>query len=104
MRTAAHNRQRLLIELLPPLPDNAVCAAVADHEKQVQQGVYENVIQTGAKYAQNELAVRSSPAMRRQWQRLKSAFNVSVDNTRQLHTFARNSPRTGCERLARLKK
>ncbi len=35
---------------------------------------------------------------------LKSASNVSVDNTRQLHTFARNSPRTGCERLARLKK
>ena len=70
------HRHRLLIELLPAPPDDTVCAAVADHELHVQKGTYENLVKTQAKYSQNELAIRSHPDLRRQWARLKAAFNV----------------------------
>jgi hypothetical protein len=69
-------RHRLLIELLPEPPDETVCAAVAGHEHHVQQGAYENLVKTQAKYAQNELALKTDPLLRRQWARLKAAFNV----------------------------
>jgi len=71
-------RHRLLIELLPEPPDDAVCAAVADHELHVQKGTYENLIKTQAKYSQNELAIRTDPQLRRQWARLKAAFDVKI--------------------------
>ena len=71
-----NSRHRLLIELLPEPPDETVCAAVAEHEFQVQQGAYENLVQTQAKYAQNELAIRHEPHLRQQWERLKAAFPV----------------------------
>ncbi|HRJ11326.1 MAG TPA: hypothetical protein PLP58_22285, partial [Prosthecobacter sp.] len=48
-------RLRLIIELLPPVPHEEVCAAVADHERQVQRGNYEDVVNTQAKFAQAEL-------------------------------------------------
>ncbi len=69
-------RHRLLIELLPGPPDDAVCAAVADHELHVQKGTYENLVKTQAKYSQNEFAIRNDPQLRRQWARLKAAFEV----------------------------
>jgi hypothetical protein len=71
-------RHRLLIELLPEPPDDAICAAVADHELHVQKGTYENLVKTQAKYAQNELAIRNDPQLRSQWARIKSAFNVQA--------------------------
>jgi len=67
---------RLLIDLLPERPDEAVCAAVSDHELHVQTGTYENLVTTQAKYTQNELAIKSDPELRRQWQVIKAAFNV----------------------------
>ena len=69
-------RHRLLIDLLPDPPDETVCAAVADHELQVQKGAYENLVKTQAKYSQNELAIRTDPQLLRQWARIKTAFNV----------------------------
>lgn len=69
-------RRRLLIDLLPEPPDEAVCAAVAEHEHHIQKGSYEHLVTTQAKYAQNELAIKSEPELRRQWARIKSAFNV----------------------------
>ena len=71
-------RQRLLLDLLPEPPDETVCTAVADHELHVQKGVYENLVKTQAKYAQNELAIRTDPELCRQWARLKAAFDVQA--------------------------
>jgi hypothetical protein len=71
-------RHRLLIDLLPEPPDDAVCAAVADHELHVQKGTYENLVKTQAKYSQNEIAIRNDPQLRRQWARLKAAFDVKI--------------------------
>lgn len=70
------SRHRLLIELLPEPPNDTICAAVADHEHQVHKGTYENLIHTQAKYEQNELAIRHDPELRRQWSRIKTAFDV----------------------------
>ena len=71
-------RHRLLIDLLPEPPDETICAAVAGHELHVQKGAYENLVKTQAKYAQNELAIRTDPELRRQWARVKAAFNVQA--------------------------
>ena len=71
-------RHRLLIDLLPEPPDDTICAAVADHELHVQKGTYENLVKTQAKYSQNELAIRNDPELRRQWARIKAAFNVQA--------------------------
>ena len=71
-----NSRHRLLIDLLPDPPDETICAAVADHELHVQKGAYENLVKTQAKYAQNELAISIDPQLRRQWARIKAAFNV----------------------------
>jgi len=51
---------------------------VADHELHVQKGAYENLVKTQAKYAQNELAINTDPQLRRQWARIKAAFNVQA--------------------------
>jgi len=71
-----HSRHRLLIDLLPEPPDETICAAVADHERHVQKGTYENLVKTQAKYAQNELTIRTDPQLRRQWAQIKAAFHV----------------------------
>jgi len=55
-----------------------ICAAVAEHELHVQKGMYENLVKTQAKYSQNELAIRTDPRLRRQWARIKAAFNVQA--------------------------
>jgi hypothetical protein len=73
-----NSRHRLLIDLLPEPPDETICAAVADHELHVQKGTYENLVKTQAKYSQNELAINTDPALRRQWARIKAAFNVQA--------------------------
>jgi hypothetical protein len=71
-----NSRHRLLIYLLPEPPDETICAAVADHELHVQKGTYENLVKTQAKYSQTELAINTDPQLRRQWARIKAAFNV----------------------------
>ena len=71
-------RHCLLIELLPQPPDETVCAAAAEHEHHIQKGNYENLLTAKAKYAQNELAIKFDPRLRRQWARIKSAFNVQI--------------------------
>jgi len=69
-------RQRLIIDLLPKPPDETICAAVAGHELHIQKGDYENLLKTQAKYAQNELAIKSGPELLRQWAAIKAAFEV----------------------------
>lgn len=72
------SRHRLIIDLLPEPPDATVCNAVAEHELRVQKGTYENVVKASAKYAQNELAIKGNSELRRQWERIKAAFNVQA--------------------------
>jgi hypothetical protein len=71
-------QQRLLIDLLPEPPDETICAAAADHEWRIQKGTYENLLKAQAKYAQNELAIKSHPQLRRQWERIKAVFNIKT--------------------------
>jgi hypothetical protein len=73
-----NSRHRLLIDLLPEPPDETICDAVAGHEHHVQKGAYENLVKTQAKYSQNELAISTDPELRRQWARIKAAFNVQA--------------------------
>jgi hypothetical protein len=69
---------RLIIELLPEPPDAAICAAVTGHEFHVQKGSYENLLKTQAKYDQNELAIRNNHDLRRQWETIKTTFDVQA--------------------------
>jgi hypothetical protein len=69
-------KQRLIIELLPAAPAEAICAAVSAHEFKVQTGTYENLVKTQTKYDQNEVAIKRDPELQRQWAALKSAFDV----------------------------
>ncbi len=71
-------RLRLIIDMLPQVPDEVVCAAVAEHELKVQRGTYEEVVNTQAKFAQAELALKADPAFQKDWQRIKDAFDVSA--------------------------
>ena len=67
---------RLIPGLLPDVPDESVCEAVADHERQVQRGSYENVVNTQAKFTQAEMALRAEPRFQNDWQRIKENFDV----------------------------
>ena len=73
-----NKRQCLLIDLLPKPPTEAVCAAVAEHELNVQKGTYENLVRTQAKFSQAELAVSSDPQLQSQWARIKVEFDVKA--------------------------
>jgi hypothetical protein len=77
-RRRLNSRHRLLIDMLPEPPDETICEAVADHELRVQTGTYESLVKTQAKYSQNELATRTDPQLRRQWTRIKAAFDVQT--------------------------
>jgi hypothetical protein len=78
MGKCLNSKHLLLIDLLPEPPGETICAAVAGHELHVQKGAYENLVKTQAKYAQNELAIKTDPQLRRQWERIKAAFNVQA--------------------------
>jgi len=71
-----NGRHRLLIDLLPEPPDKTICDAVGNHEHHVHKGSYENLVKTQAKYGQKELSIKSDAQLRRQWARIKAAFNV----------------------------
>jgi hypothetical protein len=66
----------LIIELLPETPDEKTCRTVAEHEWQVQKGVYENLVKTQAKFAQAELALRANDRLQDDWNRIKESFDI----------------------------
>ena len=70
------SRHKLIIEMLPAPPNDAICTAVTGHEFQVQKGTYENLVNTQAKYDQNELAIKNDPELQRQWAAIKTAFDI----------------------------
>ena len=69
-------RLELLAALLPLVPDETVCTAVAAHEHYVQSGAYEHLLKAPAKYRQNEEALRSDSRWREDWSRLKATFRL----------------------------
>lgn len=69
-------QQCLIIDMLPAPPAETICAAVADHERHVQSGSYENLVNTQAKFSQTELAIQTDPELQRQWACIKATFNV----------------------------
>ncbi|MEY4482990.1 MAG: hypothetical protein RL693_442 [Verrucomicrobiota bacterium] len=71
------DEELFLIHLLPESPTESACLAVTEHEHQVQQGHYEKLIKTPAKFAQTELLMTSDPLLHQQWQRIKSSFPVA---------------------------
>lgn len=73
-----NTQHRLIIDLLPEPPDETVCAAVAEHELHIQKGNYENQVKTQAKYAQNELAIKNDPELRRQWADSRVPTDTSI--------------------------
>jgi hypothetical protein len=73
-----HPQLRLGINLLPDVPDETVCETVAEHERQVQRGNYENVVNTQSKFAQAEMALRVEPSFQSDWQSIKTTFDVKA--------------------------
>ncbi|MEI7729730.1 MAG: hypothetical protein WCO56_09155 [Verrucomicrobiota bacterium] len=71
-------RQQLVIEMLPEPPDESVCTAVADHEKQVHSGTYEKLVKTQVKFYQHAQETKTNPELRRQWARIKAVFDVEA--------------------------
>ena len=71
-------RQRLLIDLLPEPPDDGICATVAEHEHHVQKGIYEDLVKTPAKFAQQDLGIQVDPELQSDWARIKAAFDVGA--------------------------
>ena len=70
------SRQQLLLNLLPAPPDEKVCATVEEHEHNVHKGRYEHLINTQAKYSQNEFTIESDPELLKQWTAIKQEFPV----------------------------
>ena len=68
----------LIIDLLPQPPNEAICEAVADHERQVQSGSYENHVTTQAKFSQAALTLQTDPELQRQWASIKATFKVQA--------------------------
>ena len=68
----------LIIDLLPAPPDENICEAVAEHERHVQTGSYENHVTTQAKFAQAELAIRTDAELQHQWASIKATFKVQA--------------------------
>ena len=67
----------VLLDLLPAAPDAEVIAIVAVHEKEVQQGNYEQVLQTEAKFAQVEEDLLGDAEFQRQWTVLQGSFDLA---------------------------
>ncbi len=69
-------RLALLAGLLPPVPSEAVCKAVAEHEHHVQSGTYQHLLRTPEKFQQNEEALRADSGWQHDWAKIKQAFRV----------------------------
>lgn len=69
-------QQCMIINLLPKPPDETICEAVADHERHVESGTYENLVKTQTKFSQTELNIKTDPDLQYQWESIKATFDV----------------------------
>jgi len=68
---------RALITLLPPLPKEDFCAAVADHEHLVQSGSYESLVTAPEKFTSVQDGVERSPEFQSAWKAFKVRWKPS---------------------------
>jgi hypothetical protein len=68
---------RLLISLLPPLPDAKAQAAAMRHEHAVQHGNYESLIHAQHKFDSMEKQLASNPAFQADWQAIRARFDTA---------------------------
>ncbi|MGI8436136.1 MAG: hypothetical protein ACR2NX_04430 [Chthoniobacterales bacterium] len=73
---ALDKEMRLLLEILPAPPSEEVCAVVGANEHDVQRGRYEALVTTTAKFDATEKEIALGPALRREWKRIKEAWDV----------------------------
>ena len=67
---------RMLINFLPPVPDENAQAATMQHEHDVQHGIYESLILAKAKFDLMEAQLSSDPAFQADWQTIKARFKT----------------------------
>jgi hypothetical protein len=68
---------RLLINLLPALPDAKAQAAAMQHEHAVQHGNYESLIHAQHKFDSMEARLAGNAAFQADWQAIKARFDVA---------------------------
>jgi hypothetical protein len=68
---------RLLVDSLPPLPDEKAQIAAAQHEHAVQHGNYESLIHSQHKFDAMELQLARNPAFQNDWQAIKAQFDTA---------------------------
>jgi hypothetical protein len=66
-----------ILEEIHPLPNPEAQAAVAEYERLVEQGQYEPLIRTPAKYAAEEKDLLKNGKLRQEWAGLKKLFDVA---------------------------
>lgn len=71
-----NSQQHLLLELLPEPPKEAVCVKVAEHELNIQNGVYENLVRTQHKFSDVEQVLKEDPRLLEQWAAIKREFDL----------------------------
>jgi len=67
---------RLLVDTLPPVPDEKAQTAAMQHEHAVQYGNYESLIRSHQKFGAMESQLAGSPAFRADWEAIKAHFDV----------------------------
>ncbi len=68
---------RLLIKLLPPLPDEKAQAVAIQHEHAVQHGNYESLIHAQHKFDSMEAQLARNPSFQADWQAIKARFDIA---------------------------
>jgi len=67
---------RLLVDTLPPVPDERAQAAAMEHEHAVQYGNYESLIRSQQKFGARESQLAGNPAFQAGWLAIKAHFDV----------------------------
>jgi len=75
-RTRLRKELLLLIDLLPPIPNEKACSATMEHEHAVQHGNYESLSKAQHKFDATEAKLARDPAFKASWQAIKSSFDV----------------------------
>ncbi|MFZ4682818.1 MAG: hypothetical protein ACOYMS_09965 [Terrimicrobiaceae bacterium] len=66
-----------LLQTLPEPPTEEICGVVAEHEHLVQNGRYEELVRTATKFDSIEKLVTRNPEFQREWQTIKSHWDIS---------------------------
>jgi len=68
---------RALVDLLPPIPKDDFCAAVAAHEHLVESGQYESLVTAAEKFTSVQDGVEKNPEFQSAWKAFKARWKPS---------------------------